>query len=169
MNSTDRIVLSAGNWDVMEVPGGTSPSFYIRSPDSVLIIPEEEDRSRYLIAMIYRRTHGRLIAEWPGGTIEDGEDAAAAAARELREETGRVATRLSLVGTTIPSTALSTESCHIFAAALDPGLRYKPDGEVWRLEHARGQDVPRILSRTGGDAVALAAWFLYQEWTQCRT
>jgi 8-oxo-dGTP pyrophosphatase MutT (NUDIX family) len=65
--------------------------------------------------------HHRFITDttgWeiPGGAIDAGEDVMAAAARELREESGHAANRLEYLGTYYPSNGVSTQQFHICIA-----------------------------------------------------
>ena len=56
------------------------------------------DRGTAVLAEQYRPGPERLMAELPGGGVEPGEALAAAAARELAEETGYVARQLTFLG-----------------------------------------------------------------------
>ncbi len=75
------------DWDVL-VGGGT-----------VAVVAMTDD-DRVVLAKQFRPGPGRILLELPGGMVEEGEDVVEAAARELSEETGFVATDLALVGQT---------------------------------------------------------------------
>lgn len=53
----------------------------------------------------YRHGIGRIVTELPSGNVESGEDSAAAARRELREETGFEATEVIPIGSTYANAA----------------------------------------------------------------
>lgn len=71
-------------------------------PDIVYCVPLFEDGTTVLLR---QRRYGidGLSLEVPGGHVDEGEDPAAAAARELAEETGLVAGRVTHVLTTLLS------------------------------------------------------------------
>jgi 8-oxo-dGTP pyrophosphatase MutT (NUDIX family) len=68
--------------------------------------------------MVKQWRHGArcLCVEFPGGVIEDGEDAAAGAARELREETGYTAGRMTELAVMSPNPAIMSNHIHFFLA-----------------------------------------------------
>ena len=68
----------------------------------------------------YRPAVEAYTWEFPGGTVDDGEDAASAAARELLEETGLRAASLHEIGVYDPDTGrLSVASSGFFARCAD--------------------------------------------------
>jgi 8-oxo-dGTP pyrophosphatase MutT (NUDIX family) len=85
--------------------------------------------------------------EVPGGMVEPGEDPAAAAARELEEETGYVAGRVVPLGAVHPNPALQPNRCFSYLA-LDCVKRHEgqqDEGEDIAVELHPRADVPRLI------------------------
>ncbi len=77
--------------------GGMYPYYSVVSKwDAVVVIPLLGDGT-LLIERIYRHPYRAWLHEFPAGGIEPGEDACAAGARELTEETGWAAGRTTLL------------------------------------------------------------------------
>ena len=76
---------------------------------AVGVIPVGDD-GRLLLIEHYRFITRTTGWEIPAGGFDPGDDWPAAAARELREETGYSARRLDLLGTYHPSNGLSNQS-----------------------------------------------------------
>jgi ADP-ribose pyrophosphatase len=107
--------------------GGRTGEFWIlEARDWVTVVPvvlDSSGRPGFMMVRQYRHGADRITTEFPSGLIERGEDPAAAAARELREETGHRAARLIPLGNLLPNPAFMTNCSFTFAAE---GLQ--PDG-----------------------------------------
>jgi ADP-ribose pyrophosphatase len=79
-------------WDLLDTPA------------TVAVLPLTPD-GRVVCVRQYRVGPQRIVLGIPGGLVDEGEDAAAAAARELREETGYVAGSVEVVASTTPNHA----------------------------------------------------------------
>ena len=88
----------------------------VRHPGAVLIVPALSERELVLVRNV-RVAVGARLWELPAGTLEAGEAPAAAAARELTEETGYRAARIDPVGEFYTSPGFCDELMHVFAAS----------------------------------------------------
>jgi ADP-ribose pyrophosphatase len=75
----------------------SKPYYRILAPDSVVVLPITTD-GKVLLVRQYRPARGRKTWEIPAGSIEPGEDAIKAAARELLEETAHSSDRIHSLG-----------------------------------------------------------------------
>ena len=89
---------------------------YVRYPEAVAILPVLDD-GRILLIRQFRYSIGKTLLEVPAGKIDDPKEAMEKAAyRELEEETGYSATRLSYLFSHYPAVGYSSETIHSFIA-----------------------------------------------------
>lgn len=111
--------------------------FLIRTPDWVNVVALTDDQQVILVRQ-YRHGTEQMSLEVPGGLIDPHEqDPAAAAARELREETGFEAAHISKLGVMTPNPAIFTNRCHTYLAT---GCR-----RVGDLQQDPGEDIEVVL------------------------
>ncbi len=99
--------------------GRTGEFWILDARDWVNVVPvvQGADGSRsFLMVRQYRHGAELITTEFPAGMVERGEDPAAAAARELLEETGHRAGRLALISELRPNPAFMTNRCFTFLA-----------------------------------------------------
>ena len=89
--------------------------FVIESPDWVNVVAVTKSGQAILIEQ-FRHGSESLILEIPGGMLDDGESSAAAARRELLEETGYSSLRWISLGATHPNPAIQNNRIHHFLA-----------------------------------------------------
>ena len=96
--------------------------------DWVIVVPVLETANGKEFVMVRQWRHGacELSMEFPGGVFEKNEDAATAAARELREETGYSSGKLEKLGVFNPNPAIMSNNVHFFLAR-DLGAPSKQD------------------------------------------
>ncbi|HEY5119167.1 MAG TPA: NUDIX hydrolase [Anaerolineales bacterium] len=121
----DRIRLENGKVTRLEV---------IEHRGSVVMVPVDADGGIWLVRQ-YRHAAGREILELPAGSLEAGEDPSVCAGRELREEIGMAAGRLTRIGGFFLAPGYSAEFMHVFlAGSLHPDRIPGDEDEVLRPE-----------------------------------
>ena len=101
------------DWDILR-GGNTVAVVALTSDDQVVLVRQ------------FRPGPGKVLLELPGGIAEDGEPIAAAAARELLEETGFEAETAEVVA----STFLAAYATHVRHAVLARGCRKVREPEL---------------------------------------
>jgi ADP-ribose pyrophosphatase len=136
----------------------------VRHPGSVVLLPLIDDSHIVLIRQ-YRYALDRWIWELPAGSLEPGEDPAAAAARECEEEIGLVPSRVEFAGTWYPTPGFCTEAMNYYRLsglhAPDPNgpAAEKDEDEDIRVQVFSLADAREMVRR--GDVVDLkTAWGL---------
>ena len=151
---------------------------YCRSPDNnlgtyvvldtsdwAIVIPVLETQRGREFVMVRQWRHGAqdLSLEFPGGVFEKGEEAADAAARELREETGYSADKIEKLGEFNPNPAIMSNKVHFFLASnlkaaqaqeLDDDEYVEVETVPWE-EVLNGMGKPPYIHALMGTAMAL--------------
>jgi ADP-ribose pyrophosphatase len=125
---------------------------------SVVMVPVDDDGGIWFVRQ-YRHAAGREILELPAGSLEPGEEPAACAARELREEIGMRAGTLARIGGFFLAPGYATEFMHVFlAGGLHPDRIPGDEDEVLYPEKYSLAKVQAMLeSGSFEDAKTMAA------------
>lgn len=96
-------------------PDGSEGHYVVMdAPDWVIVIPEMD--GKFLMVKQWRHGNNSLSTEFPGGVIDKDEKPELAARRELKEETGYTAGKLTSLGSVNPNPALMKNRVHFFLA-----------------------------------------------------
>ncbi len=127
-----EVVFKASRFNVVRIeePGAVRVRDVVEHPGSVVVVPVVSPRDVCLVE-VARIAVGRTLLELPAGTLDRVESPAEAAARELAEETGYRAGRITPLGGFWMSPGILRERMHLFLAedlvpgpqALEPGER----------------------------------------------
>ena len=131
-------------------------------PGAVAILPLV-DASHVCLLRNQRPNVGDTLLEIPAGTLEVGETPAAAAVRELAEETGYRAATWRKLAAFYPSPGVLSECTHLFlATALSPGqMNLEKDEDLVPEVFDWSQAVAWALDGTIRDAKTLVAVLLW--------
>lgn len=115
----DEILLRSRKFSVarrlVSTPDGAHPYDVIVHPGAVVVLPLLDD-GRVVLIENTRPAVGRALLELPAGTLDPGEDPRACAARELTEETGYRAERVSPLLEFYTTPGMTDELMHAFVA-----------------------------------------------------
>lgn len=114
----------------------------LRHPGAVAIVALTDDGNIVLVRQ-WRAALGRITLEIPAGKLEPGEDTAACARRELREETGVIPQKLEHLTSIAPAPGYSDELIHLFMATQ---LSFKdPDPDEDEFIHVELVPLSRLI------------------------
>lgn len=152
--------------DWLKTPDGRETKYdIIEHGGSVILVPLDAD-GNLLFVRQYRHAAGTDLLELPAGTLDEGEEPAVCAAREIREETGFAAGRLEKIGEFYLAPGYSTEFMVVFLAT---DLKHDPleadADEFLTLEKIPVQQALEMAERGEmPDAKSLAALLLARKY-----
>ena len=135
--------------DTVELPNGNLATRELCLHGGAVAILAVLDDGRILMERQYRYAHGRTFFEIPAGKLDSpDEDPLEAAKRELREETGAIADKMTYLGRIDPTPALINEKIHLYLAeGLSFGERELDDDEFLTVEaHPLSDLVDMVMS-----------------------
>lgn len=120
---------------------------------------------KVLFVKQYRYAYGETIYEIPAGKLNEGEDPALAAQRELEEEAGVKAKRLTRLFTVYPTPGYTNEKIYVYRAdEVEKTSARLDEGEFLEVEYIPLERVRKMLEsgeiRDAKTIIALQAYFL---------
>lgn len=105
-----------------------------------------DENGKLLMVRQYRYPVGQELLELPAGKIDPGETPMQCAARELCEETGYRAEKLTPLGSLYPAAAYDVEQVYLFyAEGLTPDKQKLDEDEILTVAHVDFQEAVRMV------------------------
>jgi ADP-ribose pyrophosphatase len=144
--------------------GRVSGIEFVQMIGSVTILPID-DQGKIWFVRQYRHPAGKKLLELPAGCLEEGENPAVCAAREIREEIRMAAGELKKLGEFYLAPGYSNECTHVFLASnlsVDP-LEQDTGELIWVERHTIEQVWDMVKEGEIIDAKTLAALLIARE------
>lgn len=165
---SSRLLLHTPVFDVSEqdevsATGIEGKYVAVSAVDWVVVVPVYRDC--FVMVRQWRHAADRLTTEFPGGVMNAGEDPVETARRELLEETGFRAGKMTLLGSCSPNPALFKNRFYCFLAEdMEPTGSQELDGD--ELLEYELVPIEKVTAEFGSDdmthafmGTALAFWF----------
>lgn len=133
--------------DTVELPDGKNAKREIvEHPGAVAIVPLL-DATKVVMIRQFRQAAGQVLTEIPAGTRDAGEAPKACALRELIEETGYSAGKLTLMFSTYLAPGYSEEMLHTFLAEdLTPAKAQQDEDEFVEVVTVELEDAVEMIT-----------------------
>lgn len=144
--------------DQAELPNGRIASReVVEHPGGVAVLALHDDNTVSMVRQ-FRYPFQQVVAELPAGKLEYGEDPQLAALRELEEEVGAKAGKVTYLGYLLASPGFSTEVLHLYLAQdLVMGDCHPDEDEFLEAERVPFQTlVDQVMSGELKDAKTVA-------------
>lgn len=143
--------------DTVDVNNTTRTREMVFHPGGVGIVAIDDDNLVYLVKQ-FRKPYDKAILEIPAGKLEKGEDPKESALRELLEETGYKADKITSLGEFYPSVGYTNEIIHLYLAThLTKDKQNLDDDEYVDVEKISLDDlVDMIMSNEVKDGKTIA-------------
>jgi ADP-ribose pyrophosphatase len=136
--------------DKVKLPDGRISNREVVEHKPAVVVVAENERSEVLLITQHRYPVGRTIIELPAGIAEAGEDYAAAAERELREETGWKPAKVEKIAEFYSSPGFTSELLIMFyASGLTRDSLPQDDDEFIIPRFASRADVRSLIANGG--------------------
>ena len=136
-------------------------------PGAAVIVPILK-KDQFVLIKQFRTATGKMVWEFPAGTLEDREAPLACAKREIIEETGFQAKKWKKLVSFYPAPGISTEFMHIFLASelVPKRMELDHDEFIERKIVSFSRLQKMILDGTIVDAKTMIGFFYYCQMCQ---
>jgi ADP-ribose pyrophosphatase len=134
---------------------------WYKSSDVAVVVPFIH-RNNLVMIRQYRYPLRKVLLEFPAGHIEDGEDAAKTAIRELLEETGYIAKKIDYMYTYHPSVSKSSQLVYIFRASdlVEEKSNHEGGEEIIRTEIISVRELKNMIKQRRIDSAGTLLAYL---------
>lgn len=134
---------------------------WYKSSDVAVVVPFIR-RDNLVMIRQYRYPLRKVLLEFPAGHIEDGEDAAKTAKRELLEETGYIANKIDYMYTYHPSVSKSSQLVYIFRASdlVEEKSNHEGGEEIIRTEIISVRELKNMIKQRRIDSAGTLLAYL---------
>ncbi len=152
---SDKVVMPNGNVATRET---------VVRGSAAAIVPVDKDGNIIFVRQ-YRHAIKGMALEIPAGMLEEGEDPAVSAKRELEEETGWIANSLTYVTKLVMSIGVCTETLYIYIAKdLTEGVMNPDPDEFIEIEtYSLEESIKMVYSGEIIDGKTAAALLAYKD------
>ena len=131
--------------DTVTVKNGVSEREIVEHRGGAVIVPVTENGNIVMVRQ-YRKAAGRVMLEVPAGKIDPGEDHFTTAVRELKEETGYTADKITFLTKMYPSVGYSEEKLYIYmCSGLTPGETDPDENEAIDVVEVPLDDIYKMI------------------------
>ena len=151
--------------DTVRMPDGKEAlrETVIRGKNAAAVLPVDQD-GKIILVRQYRHAYKEMLLEIPAGVLEEGEEPSAGVLRELEEETGKIAQKLTYICTLYPTVGYCREEISLYIATdLQEGKQNLDADEFIEIERYTLQEAVDMIYRGEiRDAKTVAAIFAYK-------
>ena len=151
--------------DKLRMPNGTEAyrETVIREKRAAAVLPVDADGKIYFVRQ-YRHAFQELLLEIPAGVMDEGEDPAVCALRELEEEIGKKAGRLEQICEMYPTVGFCSEKIYLyFAEELTEGVQKLDPDEFIEIETYTLEEALAMIAKGEiKDGKTIAALFAFK-------
>lgn len=137
---------------------------YVSHSGGAAVIAETQEG--ILFVEQFRYPYGKTLLELPAGKMESGEDPRVTARRELSEETGYIAQKLTFLGEIYPSPGYTDERLFLYLATdLARTDAHPDDGEFLSVRYIKPEDAAAMVAsgeiKDAKTIIALLKYFCF--------